>query len=63
MVDRTMKLILVAIALGVWTDVALHFRRASAWGESDFGSELSSIEESIHNIAMGKCLNARLCGQ
>jgi hypothetical protein len=32
MVDRTMKLILVAIALGVWTDVALHFRHASAWG-------------------------------
>ena len=44
-------------------DVALHFRHASAWGEPDFGSELSSIEESIHNIAMGKCLNARLCGQ
>ena len=63
MVDRTVKLILVVIALGVWTDVALHFRHASAWGEPDFGSELSSIEESIHNIAMGKCLNARLCGQ
>jgi hypothetical protein len=63
MVDRTVKLILVVIALGLWADVTLQFRRASLRADADYGSELSSIEESIHNIAVGKCLNARLCGE
>ena len=63
MIDRTTKLILAAIALGIWANVAMQYGVKSVLNDMDLSNiEIGAIAETLHNIGSGKCDNAKLCG-
>ena len=70
--DRTTKALLLAIALGLWvnitgqwlTPIAIHAQGDDsriARALSDIESRMRSIEDEIHKIGIGNCLNSKLC--
>jgi hypothetical protein len=62
--DRVTKLILAAIAAGLWANAITAFDRP-AKAAVDYGSSidshLSSIESDIGRIQRGSCSNSKLC--
>jgi hypothetical protein len=59
MTDKTTKILLGAIALGLWANIVTpQIRPAHA---SSTITYLSSIDQNIQMIAMGACPNRRLC--
>jgi hypothetical protein len=59
MFDRTTKLLLAAIAIGVWANLfAPLFKPAEAIAQS---GELSSINGYVGAIANGTCANKTIC--
>lgn len=59
MADRSTKLILVAIALGLFANAGATFLRL---GPAEAQSaDLSTIQHDLHNIYSGICLNSKIC--
>ena len=67
MIDRTTKLLLAVVALGLWAHVVVQFRPTPALaGEFDYvllnlDAKLQSIDLILQNIANGRCRNNKLC--
>lgn len=61
--DRTTKALLLAIALGLWANVALDWVRpvaVQASGSSQ-ADQLRGIAFDLSNIANGTCVNQKIC--
>ena len=69
MVDRTTKLLLASIALGLWCNLfALVLRPMTAFAqyESDYilrsiDAHLAKIDVNIDKLQRGACANSKLC--
>jgi hypothetical protein len=62
MADRTTKLLLALIALGLWANVfTQHPKTAVAQDLSLVEKYLSSIDSRLFNIENGNCRNSKLC--
>jgi hypothetical protein len=71
MIDRSTKIILIAIAGGLWANALVHAVRPAAADSyilTSINDNLDSIkiistntETSISNIEMGWCKNSKLC--
>ena len=64
--DRTAKIILVAIAFGLWANVGVSpFRSGAAIAQSfellRIRTDVSSINRSLSQIATGRCGNPKIC--
>lgn len=75
--DRTSKIILAAIALGLWANIAIHFfepKALVAQSTTEEGylaliynrlgtiqDDVHSLEQDVHSVAGGICLNKNLC--
>ena len=58
MADRTTKALLLAIAIGLWVNIASQWLppvTVSAQGN------LSTIEHDLHSIYSGVCINSKIC--
>jgi hypothetical protein len=62
-IDKTTKLLLLAIALGLWINgLAPLFRPAPvAAQESEALKQLKDIAHDVHVIDTGVCLNSKIC--
>jgi hypothetical protein len=65
--DRTTNVLLFAIALGLWLNVATQWLRpvvlkAADTDISTIEHDVHSIEHDVHTIYSGICLNSRICG-
>lgn len=57
--DRTTKILLTAIAIGLWVNTAaMLFRPLSAHAQD---VDLSTIENAVEAIANGVCVNSKIC--
>jgi hypothetical protein len=59
-VDRTTKLLLLTVALGLWLNALsplFHIKKVSA----DTDTALQSIADDISKISRGVCLNRTIC--
>lgn len=55
--DRTSKIILAAIALGLWANFSMAILRPiPAWA-----ADLGSIPHDLHAIYSGTCNNSKIC--
>jgi hypothetical protein len=64
MTDRTAKALLLAVALGLWANVATLWIGpvpVFAQDNSDIVRELRSIKSSVESITSGLCLNSKIC--
>jgi len=66
MTDKTTKLLLLAIALGLWANALIPVVRPTVVGaqNSQLGSiddHLDNIETAIVRIGRGTCTNGKLC--
>ena len=64
MIDRTTKLLLHAIAIGLWMNVGSQWLRpvsVHAAVEQLQSSDLISIERYLRSIYNGTCLNGKIC--
>jgi len=64
MIDRTTKLLLLAIAIGLWMNVGSQWLRpvsVHAAVEQLQSSDLRNIENNLSAISFGLCLNAKIC--
>ena len=59
MADRTTKILLGLIALGLWANLAIPQIRPAHARETD--SLLRMIDLNIGSIAFGTCVNRKLC--
>jgi hypothetical protein len=64
--DRTAKIILAAIAVGLWVNAGVSvFRPVAAIAQdyelSSIRSNVSSIESDVGRIASGRCKNSKIC--
>jgi hypothetical protein len=55
--DRTTKVLLGLIAAGLWANVVAAQLRPAFAQDVD----LSTIEDDLHRIARGTCLNSKIC--
>jgi hypothetical protein len=60
MTDRTTKILLGAIAIALWTNLAFSLFRPTAVVAQ--GRELSDIQNNLASIANGVCYNQKICG-
>ncbi|SEF12823.1 hypothetical protein SAMN05444161_8832 [Rhizobiales bacterium GAS191] len=59
MIDRSTKILLTAIAVGLWANLAVgFFRPAPAIAQV---SELSGIATDLRGISSGTCNNRKIC--
>jgi hypothetical protein len=56
--DRTTKILLAAIALGLWANAAATIVRPAF---ADVGSSIHNIETMVSNIYKGACPNNKIC--
>jgi hypothetical protein len=68
MTDRTTKLLLAIIALGLWANLAVPLLKSQPAQAQDVSRSIQKMEHSLDNIgqdmralASGSCLNTRLC--
>lgn len=73
MTDKTTRLTLIAIALGLWFNVFGHYlapRPAHADDDSEaqmasdissMQTDISDMQDDIHNLVNGTCVNSTLC--
>jgi hypothetical protein len=64
MIDKTTKILLTVIALGLWANVAVPFIkpvRAKAADVDDIERLVKSMESDLGRIQRGTCLNSKLC--
>lgn len=60
MIDRTTKLLLFAIATGLWTNLAGQWLRPVAL-HADATPDVSAIRTIVQAIATGACTNRKIC--
>lgn len=61
---RSDRVLLIAIAVGLWANVALGVLTPmplNAQGSGDTERYLSQIAKDVRNISNGVCLNAKIC--
>jgi hypothetical protein len=62
--DRTTKLLLGAIALGLWINIAAPLLRpTSVKAQTQFQNNIFEIAATIKEIADGSCTNRVICHQ
>ena len=61
MIDRTTKLLLLAIAAGLWMNVASQWLRPIPVHAAGEVEQTQSIERYVRQIANGLCLNSKIC--
>lgn len=65
MIDRTAKIILAAIALGLWANALsprLEARAAiSTLDALSMAKDLSDVQRNLEDISLGSCANPKLC--
>lgn len=61
MIDRTTKLLLAAIAFGLWANAFIPILRPSP-ANATAESSLESIDRNIASLANGICSNRKMCG-
>ena len=61
MADRTMKLLLLAIAVGLWVNVASQWFRPVPVQAAEQDYVIRSIDSAVKSIANGLCLNSKIC--
>jgi hypothetical protein len=62
MADKTTKLLLALIALGLWANVVAQYpQTAVAQDWSSIEGHLSNIEDSLNRIEHASCSNRKLC--
>jgi len=62
MVDRTTKLLLLAIAVGLWMNVATPWLRpVPVHAEVETAQDFGNIERYVRLIANGICINPKIC--
>jgi hypothetical protein len=71
MIDRSTKIILVAIAAGLWANVLVNASRPAnadsfIWRQMNIhldgiNTYTHAMEANIHRIAKGECVNKKLC--
>ncbi|MDA1196211.1 MAG: hypothetical protein O2894_13660 [Planctomycetota bacterium] len=59
MIDRKTKALLLAIALGLWANVAAQFARPRELQARQ--QDVSGIERYVRQIAIGTCTNSKIC--
>lgn len=60
--DRHVKALLFAIALGLWMNVVGAWARPAEARQSDEALKvLHTISDELHKIAVGLCLNDKIC--
>ena len=59
MTDRTTKALLLAIALGLWANMAADWLKPVAVQAQS--AQLRNIESDLSRIARGLCLNSKIC--
>jgi hypothetical protein len=60
MVDRTTKILLLLIAVGLWANVLIAQIRV-AKADEDYSGFLTSIDRSLLSISGGICRNDKIC--
>ena len=60
MTDRTTKILLTIIALGLWVNVMMPLVHP-AFADIDYSSTLKTMEHDLQNIYNGTCNNGKLC--
>jgi hypothetical protein len=66
MIDRTAKILLAAIAFGLWANAGVPLLRATpAYAnertEQSMLESLQSIQDDIKSLVEGRCQNRKLC--
>jgi hypothetical protein len=64
MIDKTTKILLILIALGLWANAVLPLIRphaVAAQSADSIENHLSEIESDVHKIARGTCTNGKIC--
>jgi hypothetical protein len=66
MFDKTGKVLLALIALGLWVNIGISlFRPVTATAQgyelSSIRNDVSSLNLQLREIAKGKCSNAKIC--
>lgn len=59
--DRTTKILLALIALGLWVNAIVPVLKPLPAYASDSERLLSRIDDSLNDIAKGYCSNKKLC--
>jgi hypothetical protein len=64
MLDRTTKLLLGAIAIGIWVNLSmLLFKPTAAVAQAGaISGQLGAISHHLAAIANGTCANRKICG-
>jgi hypothetical protein len=60
MIDRTTKIILAAIAMGLWGNLFVSAFPVTP-ARAGIGSDISDMAHDLHAIASGICVNGKLC--
>ena len=60
MADRTTKALLLAIAIGLWMNMASQWLRPVIL-RAAADVDISTIEHDVHSIYNGICLNSKIC--
>jgi hypothetical protein len=60
MLDRTSKILLAAIAIGLWANIGLPLLRSSPAEAQDAGV-LRKIASDVGAISGGVCVNSKIC--
>lgn len=62
MIDRTSKVLLAIIALGLWANAGISFLRpAAAIAQIDELSRIRSDVSDLTRIGRGSCSNSKIC--
>jgi len=61
MLDRTSKILLAAIAIGLWANVVMPLIKAVPASAQVDDELIRSIESSVAKIARGSCANHKIC--
>jgi hypothetical protein len=59
MADQTTKILLLAIAIGLWTNLAVLWMRPVSIAAAD--ADTTVIMRDLHAIATGACANKKIC--
>jgi hypothetical protein len=60
--DRTTKILLAAIAIGLWANIAAFFLQPLKANAQGAESILRSIDSHLSSIYNGICINRKICG-
>jgi len=59
--DRTSKIVLAAIAAGLWANLAMFLLQPPSANADDTNYLLRSIDRNLSGIYRGSCFNHKIC--